>query len=96
MKSTLAASQINYPESLYINPNNCNFTVEFVSEKNQRFTFEIFDLTGRKVQSNFLFLSEGDNYVNIDLMGVNQGIYLLRIYSQEFKLIGTKRLSIVK
>jgi len=65
--------------TLYPNPNNGQFQVDFVSSINENFTCEILDALGKRV------FSKKDNNrqtIDIDLSNLNSGLYFIRLVSE--------------
>lgn len=64
--------------SLYPNPNNGAFTVQFNSNSTSTVSVEVFDIGGRKIYDK-AFENNGTFAENIELSGVKSGIYLVNI-----------------
>jgi hypothetical protein len=64
--------------SLYPNPNNGNFNLNFVAEGAGSATLFVADLTGKTVTNQTITLTEGENNIPVSLDGVVPGIYLVR------------------
>jgi hypothetical protein len=64
--------------SLYPNPNNGNFNLNFVAEGAGSATLFVADLTGKTVTNQTITVTEGENNIPVSLDGVVPGIYLVR------------------
>lgn len=64
--------------SLYPNPNNGNFNLNFVAEGAGNATLFVADITGKTVTNQTITLTEGENNIPVSLDGVAPGIYLVR------------------
>ena len=78
--------------SLYPNPNNGSFTIKFNSNASEDIGITIRDIRGREIYEK-TFKSNGDFDQNINLDGVQAGVYLVSISSIEKGKI-TKRIII--
>jgi|GEM_PF-5068820 len=74
ISSDLTASDV----SLYPNPNNGNFNLNFVAESAGSATLFVADITGKTVANQTITLTEGENNIPVSLDGVAPGIYLVR------------------
>jgi hypothetical protein len=74
ISSDLTASDL----SLYPNPNNGNFNLNFVSDGTGSANLLVADITGKTVANQTLTLTEGENNIPVSLDGVAPGIYLVR------------------
>ncbi|MGB3155451.1 MAG: T9SS type A sorting domain-containing protein, partial [Chitinophagaceae bacterium] len=78
---------------VYPNPNNGQFHVRFYNSVNEEVTIRIFDAKGtlayqRKVQTTTAYTN-----IDIDLGDVRSaGVYLVKIYGSEGRLLGTRRI----
>jgi len=72
--------------SLYPNPNNGNFAVEFNSNTTDDINISVFDIRGRKVFDQN-YLNNGNFSQNIDLKDAQAGIYLVVIKDGEHSQI---------
>ncbi len=77
--------------SLYPNPNNGNFTLEY--ELEQQGMFGVYDLTGKLVHTQRL--SSGFNILEMNLENLDNGVYVYRILSGE-RIITTSRFVVTK
>jgi len=68
--------------SLYPNPNNGSFSVEFNSKTSEDINISIFDIQGRKVFDQS-YSNSGNFSQNIDLKDVQSGIYLVVVKDGE-------------
>jgi PKD repeat protein len=67
--------------SLYPNPTDAEFNVQFNVEKQERLRFEIQDLAGKFVRQHFILANEGTNLVSFETSELSKGMYLLKISS---------------
>jgi hypothetical protein len=65
--------------NLYPNPATNRVTVEFESITENSYTIELGDLMGRKLNSYHGKAIPGDNTREIDLAGIQRGIYLVKL-----------------
>jgi len=72
--------------TLYPNPNNGNFSVEFNSKNSEDINISVFDLRGRKVFGQN-YQNNGKFYKNIELKDVQAGIYLVVIKDGEYSQV---------
>ena len=75
--------------SVYPNPSNGNFNIS-INAFSGRINYQLFDLNGRKIleESNVDF----NNEVQVNLVGVQTGIYLIKIYADN--LSTTKKIMV--
>jgi uncharacterized protein (DUF736 family) len=71
---TAAASRL----SVYPNPNDGEFTVNFTAAEATEATVTIFDIAGRQVLNRTFTAQPGENSLPISLEGVAAGVYTLR------------------
>jgi hypothetical protein len=57
------------------NPNNGNFTLTYVTDKNQKMRINLFDVTGKIVYTNEVNVNNGYNPVEISLPNLHSGLY---------------------
>ena len=62
--------------SLAPNPNNGTFVLNYSAAKNQKVTVKLFDLVGREVYSNELYMNNGENKIDMNIDGLTKGIYI--------------------
>lgn len=67
--------------SLYPNPTDAEFNVQFNINKQERLRFEIQDLAGKFVRQHFILANEGTNLVSFETSELSNGMYLLKISS---------------
>ena len=80
--------------SLYPNPTNQAATLEFVSKHAGNGTLLVMDLNGRVLQQAEIRVKVGVQYQNIDLSGMPNGMYLVRLSTDQEVL--TERLQLIK
>jgi len=81
---------------LYPNPNQGSFVVEVFAKQKQSISIDIVDVTGRFIMNKSYMLSQERNLIQIDLQNVTQGIYFVRLYTDQGLSLGTKRISYIK
>jgi subtilisin-like proprotein convertase family protein len=72
--------------SLYPNPNNGNFTLQFNSNTSSKIKVEIFDLSGRRIYDKE-YLTTGIFNENIELSNASAGVYLVNISDGSKKIV---------
>jgi len=80
--------------SIYPNPAIDNVTISYTSPSSDMLHAEIYDLSGKLVKKVSTQTSVGREQLEIELSGINSGLYLLQIQSQDEIL--TKRLRVLK
>jgi len=65
--------------SIYPNPNNGAFSVNFDSQDAQEVNFKLLDLTGRSIVERTYQATSGKNEVQFELNGYASGVYMLHI-----------------
>ena len=73
------AAYIGQHFNLYPNPATNRVTIEFQSETENSFIIEVSEITGRKLNSNRGNSSFGTNTRELDLEGIDPGIYLVAL-----------------
>lgn len=63
----------------YPNPSDSKFTFEINSNSNTSMTFEIYDVSGRKINNELHQIKTGNNIVNIDCSLFEKGMYIVKI-----------------
>ena len=80
----------NYP-----NPFNSQTNIEFVLPESGTYTFEIYDILGRKINVLFNKYKKAGHYnLNFDANDLAAGLYLYTLYSDKYK--DTKKLILLK
>jgi hypothetical protein len=72
--------------SLYPNPNNGNFTLQFNANTSSKIKVEIFDLSGRRIYDKE-YLTTGIFNENIELPDASAGVYLVNISDGNKKVV---------
>ena len=67
--------------SLYPNPTDAEFNVQFNVNKQESLRFEIQDLAGKFIRQHFILANEGTNLVSFETAELSKGMYLLKISS---------------
>jgi hypothetical protein len=75
---------------IYPNPFTEFVSIEFINPVNH-FAIEIFDVTGRKIKT---VQGKNENILSVDLKNLNEGIYLINVFSEEEKIYSGKLLRI--
>jgi minor extracellular serine protease Vpr len=68
---------------LFPNPNNGLFTLRYDSDKNHDLNFEVYNMVGALVQSESWKTTYGSNLLPVDLSGMPEGVYLLKVSSPD-------------
>ncbi len=64
------------------NPNNGNFSVNYITTKNQTIHLKLTDVLGRVVYSNESKVSTGFNSIDITTVHLNKGIYMFELLAE--------------
>lgn len=64
--------------SLYPNPNNGDFNVQFNSTSNEPIELAVFDIRGRQIYQN-VYTNNGFFNENIQLNNLQSGVYLIKV-----------------
>jgi hypothetical protein len=64
--------------SLYPNPNNGDFNIQFNSTSNEPITLSVFDIRGRQIYAN-TYSNNGFFNENIQLNNLQSGVYLVKV-----------------
>ncbi len=86
ISGTVGTTQLNtanFGLELLPNPSNGLFSVQFESDKANAYTVEVFDVHGRVLHTRSLSGQAGANTVQMDLSELSQGVYYLRLSSDE-------------
>ncbi|HKK40417.1 MAG TPA: T9SS type A sorting domain-containing protein [Cryomorphaceae bacterium] len=91
----IAAGSVSFPSEVYPNPANDNAMITFVHVESVRTQVDLFDMSGRPVQSlfNATVKSDLEYRVNVNTSAFENGIYLYRITNGSHQV--TKKLMIV-
>jgi hypothetical protein len=75
----------NYPEiSVYPNPAENNFSVEFISGSGKEVRIELYDATGKKVLTRQYKNTEPGQKMDLELQGLRNGIYSLNLFTDGY------------
>lgn len=76
--------------SLYPNPNNGTFAVQFFAEQNEPITLEVLDVSGKVIFRSEWTAEVGENQTDVQLDQATKGIYLLRMRNSTAVVLTTK------
>jgi endonuclease I len=62
--------------SLAPNPNNGSFVLNYSATKNQKVAVKLFDMVGRVVYNNEIYVNNGSNQIDMNINGLTKGIYI--------------------
>ncbi len=81
-------TQLNSKTSftLYPNPANDKIIALFNSNESKQISIELFDLLGNSIKKNNIVSSLGENKVEINLNGLAEGVYLIRVENSVQKI----------
>ena len=74
--------QSNLATTVYPNPTNGSFKLNVFSLNTQQCSIEVLDVCGKKLYKNQCVLSNGSNVLEVNMLVVSKGIYLLRILKE--------------
>ncbi|HKL39620.1 MAG TPA: T9SS type A sorting domain-containing protein, partial [Cryomorphaceae bacterium] len=77
--SSIAKTEI----SVYPNPTNDMATISYLSDRSEKLTLRIFDLTGKVLEQQVLSSSIGKQKIQVDLSEFPQGLYLIGLEQNE-------------
>ena len=80
---TTQPNSANFELELLPNPSNGLCSVQFESDKANAYTVEVFDIHGRVLYNQSVAGQAGANTVQLDLVDLSQGVYYLRLSSDE-------------
>lgn len=86
----LVSKQGNKGLSLYPNPVKDKATIQFEMEKASNYNIQIFDLSGRLLQTNSGIGFKGVNNVQLNLSHLQQGSYMLKLISADKAILFTQ------
>jgi len=69
------------------NPNNGNFAINYVTDKNKKVTVKIIDGVGRVIYNKQEAVNNGFNNINVDIENLSTGIYLLELTSGNTRVL---------
>jgi len=84
--NTTSINEINNKENnitAFPNPSNGNFTLQFAGNGNEITEFTVFNILNKEVYSGKLKTTAGTNHAHIDLSGLSDGVYMIRIKIDE-------------
>ncbi|MGZ4033317.1 MAG: endonuclease [Bacteroidia bacterium] len=62
--------------SLSPNPNNGSFVLNYSATKSQKVVVTLYDMVGRIIYNNDLYVNNGDNKIDMSIDGLTKGIYI--------------------
>jgi len=68
--------------SLYPNPSDGQFNLDFNSQHSEELQLGIYDLTGRFISGTVVNAQAGENKISIDLTNNAKGVYIIRLKSE--------------
>ncbi len=71
--------------TIYPNPNNGSFMLNYTSKANQTVNLKLYDRIGRVVYSNEIKVSNGFNPIEMNIQNLNSGIYLFEFTTEQGK-----------
>jgi len=80
--------------SIYPNPANNNLTLDFTSENSNKSILSITNIIGEKIKESQINTVAGINTFNLNLEGINNGVYFINLINNSSK--STKKLVISK
>jgi len=87
-ESVAEVANSNFDVSIYPNPNNGTFVVNFQSIESQDVSLKLRDVTGREVITRSVKSNIGENTIPFELSGYASGVYLLEMrMGQETKTV---------
>lgn len=69
--------------SVYPNPNNGAFSIDYTGAQHETLNIEIFNLTGTLVHSQKWNTQNGQNHADLDMAGISKGLYFVRVSGDE-------------
>ncbi|HQK97265.1 MAG TPA: T9SS type A sorting domain-containing protein, partial [Bacteroidia bacterium] len=69
--------------SLFPNPASTSLTINFFTPNQENSTIEIYDMIGKVVSSRVINSQEGFNAQDLDITGLNNGVYFLKMTQSE-------------
>jgi hypothetical protein len=93
LKQTDYDGKFSYSRVIIVNPNvsetqllknyiaNGNLIIDIQSAYDQNMQIDLFDISGKLIQSNRISAQKGRNNYRIQLQSISKGIYLMRVYS---------------
>jgi len=78
--------------SVYPNPSDGNYTVEFNAGENKMLQYAIYNVAGQKVKQNRVALSSGRTKVALNISGMASGMYMLELRDGN----STKKVKLIK
>lgn len=71
--------------STYPNPTRGELNLRIFSKESQSSRFVIYNLNGKAVRNEELYLWSGEQVYSMDMQGLENGAYLIRIFSENFE-----------
>lgn len=73
-------------QSVFPNPSKGLFTISYLTNNQYPLNYSVYDGSGRVISSGSFSNSFGSNQVELDLSGIPQGMYILRLSNQDLFL----------
>ncbi len=83
-----------YVEAVYPNPTRNDVNISFTTNTSELLNIEIYDLSGKLIKSESMNVSAGAQILNVNLSGINSGLYLIQLKGQNE--VVTQRLKVLK
>lgn len=76
--------------SVYPNPFESNYTIEFDLKNEEQITFELTDISGKIISTNNYNCSAGKNKLDFEFFNLSNGLYILRTISENGQSVSKK------
>jgi hypothetical protein len=71
--------------SIFPNPNNGSFMLNYTSTSNQKVSLKLYDRIGRMVYSSEVKVTSGSNPIEMNIQNLNSGIYMFELINEQGK-----------
>lgn len=79
--------------TIYPNPASGSVTMNYFSVNDEQVSVRVFDITGKNTFTQLKSISEGENYINLDISAFSKGIYFVEVSGNENRL--TQKLVVI-
>lgn len=79
--------------TIYPNPASGSVTMNYFSVNDEQVLLRVFDITGKNTFTQLKSISEGENYINLDISAFSKGIYFVEVSGNENRL--TQKLVVI-